>query len=125
MITIIKSADNSGFKKIKHLGYIKNTKNLNINNICVSLVKKCAKLKKFVRKSDIIKTLIVRLKKYSFNLDTGTKFYNNASVLIDIIEFTRTKRIRIKATKITGLVSSMIKPYIYKSKLNLKKTKFI
>ncbi|EAN30394.1 Ribosomal protein L14p/L23e family protein (apicoplast) [Theileria parva strain Muguga] len=114
---ILKTSDNSGIQKLKNIHIIDKNKKLKVNNKSVSVIKKGRNMKFDCKKSDMVRVLIVCAKNLDFVVNKGTKFSTNSAVLFD--------QNKICCKKIKGLVSSIIKGYIYGSKVNFKKAKFI
>ncbi|UVC53074.1 ribosomal protein L14 (apicoplast) [Theileria orientalis] len=115
--TIFNLVDNSGIKKLKNINILNKDKKIKINNISVSVVKKGSNIKTRIKKSDIVNALIVSTKCYNFYKNKNTIFSDNSTVLF--------KQDKICFTKIKGLISSVVRNKFYKSKINVKKAKFI
>nr|QAX27093.1 ribosomal protein L14 [Babesia motasi]QAX27122.1 ribosomal protein L14 [Babesia motasi] len=127
--TVFSPSDNSGFKKAKCLGSVNNIKNLNINNICIAVVKSCKRKSKFVKKSDIIRTLVIHTKLYNFQKYKSIKFHNNSLVLLNKRSSSvKDDKYQLKDTskiKLIGIIPSLVMDRLSKYKLNLKKAIFI
>ncbi|GIX66441.1 hypothetical protein BcabD6B2_58780 (apicoplast) [Babesia caballi] len=96
--------------------------------LLLNLVKKS----KFIKKSDIIKTLVSHTKLYNFNKYKSIKFYNNSLVLLNKLYSTRIREVdekhRLKDTssiKLIGIIPTAIINSLSKFKINLKKATFI
>nr|APQ42911.1 ribosomal protein L14 [Babesia sp. Lintan]QAX27031.1 ribosomal protein L14 [Babesia motasi]QAX27062.1 ribosomal protein L14 [Babesia motasi] len=127
--TVFRPSDNSGFKKAKCLGSVNNIKNLNINNICIAVVKSCKRKSKLVKKSDIIRTLVTHTKLYNFKKYKSIKFHNNSLVLLNKKSYSIGEdKYQLKDTskiKLIGIIPSLVMDKLSKYKLNLKKATFI
>ncbi|GFE55963.1 ribosomal protein L14 (apicoplast) [Babesia ovis] len=131
IFTVFKPSDNSGFKKAKCLGSLGNIKNLKLNNVCISVVKACKRKAKFVKKSDIIKTIISHTKLYNFNKYKGIKFHNNSLIMLNRLysntrsydEKNKTKE--MSSIKLKGIIPISVLKSLIKFKTNLKKAIFI
>lgn len=132
--TVFKSSDNSGFKKAKCLGGLHNIKNLKITDTCIAVVKSCKKKSRFIKKSDIIKTIIAHTKLYNFNKYKGIKFYNNSLILLNKQSSCRNNnesilyKKNIKETlsiKLIGIIPFLLINKLSKFKTNFKKAIFI
>lgn len=111
------SADNSGIKKVKTINLLNRAKHLNINTLTVAVVEKGKRIKTRIKKSDIIKTIILKTKTYNYKNHKGFKFNRNAVALMG--------ENKLMCSKLKGILPSTIKHHTYKSKINLKNTTFI
>ena len=116
--TILKVADNSGAKKVMCIQVLGNNKKYaKIGDIIIGVVKK-ATPNMLIKKSDIVKALIVRTKKLIQRSDgISIRFDDNAAIILNINNNPKGTRIfgpiareirNKKFSKITSLASEIL-----------------
>nr|YP_009170372.1 ribosomal protein L14 [Babesia orientalis]ALE29371.1 ribosomal protein L14 [Babesia orientalis] len=129
--TVFKPSDNSGFKKAKCLGSVGSVKTLGLNDTCIAVVKVCRRKAKFVRKSDIIKTIVSHTKLYNFTKYKGIRFHNNSLIMLNkkyssfnSLDY-KNKTKEMSNIKLLGIIPTSVLKNLGKFKTNLKKAIFI